>query len=332
MEQPTREPLTEEEVSALLSNPNSGDKTDSKRRIVPYNFRRPDRISKEQVRSLYLLHDNLANNLSSRIPLFLRSACEVSLISVEQQSYSEYLKGLPNPSVLFTINMYPLPGSAIFEINPSVAFPVIDRQLGGIGEPLAEARGITEIEQKILDGFVRLVLTDFCEVWQPIVEFDLDVIGCETRPQLSQIVAPNEVVISVVLHVRIGETRGAISFCLPAITLEPILPKLNQSFYSRINNVPAEQTRSLIEALSMVNLPVAAELHGTTMTIQEILSISPGDVLRLKHRVDEPIEVSVGGVVKFRGDLINRNKRTVVVFRSLVQQGDPYFKDYAQRD
>src|SRR5262245_66158930 len=136
---PSNPLVTEEELSALLDN-NTGTAgaagADKQRRIIPYDFRRPDRISKEQVRSLYLLHDSFSHSLSSSLPIFLRTISEVTLISVEQQAYVEYLYGLPDPTVIFTLAMHPLQGVAVLELNPSVAFPVIDRMLGRAGRPI----------------------------------------------------------------------------------------------------------------------------------------------------------------------------------------------------
>lgn len=304
--------LTQEEMSALLESPDSAQAPgqEKRRRVVPYNFRRPDRLSKEQVRALYLLHDLFSHGLSSSLPIFLRTISEVTLISVEQQAYVEYLYGLPDPTAIFTLTMHPLPGVSVLELNPSLAFPVIDRLLGGKGLPLPEVRAVTEIEQKILESFLKVVIDDLREAWKPVVDLDMEIVGRETRPQLLQIVAPNEVVLSIAFHVQVGDARGMMSLCIPALILEPIIQKFNQSFYSRSHEVPPRQTGSLLNLLSSVPFPVAAELHGTTASMEDLLSLAPGDVLKLDHPIDRPVELSVGGVVKFHGDLAAHNGRT----------------------
>ena len=310
--------LTNEEMSALLnqapSAPSSGQ--EKRRRVVPYNFRRPDRLAKEQMRSLYLLHDMYSHSLSSSLPIFLRTISEVTLISVEQQSYVEYLYGLSDPTAIFTVSMHPLQGVAVIEINPSVAFPIIDRMLGGPGMGIRDSRPVTEIEQKILEGFLKLVTDDLCEAWKPFLEIDMQVVGRETRPQLLQIVAPNEVVLSIVFHVQVGDARGMMSFCIPALMLEPIIQKFNQASYSRSRRVLPEQTRSLLDTLSDVTFPVTAELDRTTALMDDLMGLVPGDVLRLEHRIDQPIRVSVSGIVKFYGELAAYNGRTVVSIHS----------------
>ena len=318
----TREPsskaiLSEEELSALSdvrSKKGAGSKgSEERHRIVPYDFRRPDRVSKEQVRSLYLLHDAFARNLSSSLPNFLRAISEVNLISVEQRAYVDYLSGLPDPSAIFKLSMEPLEGIAVLEMSPNITFPVIDRQLGGPGETISENRALTEIEQKILESFLRIVNESLRAAWKPIVDIDFQCAGCETCPQLLQIVAPNEVVLSIVFHVRIVDVQGTMSLCIPAINIEPILQKLNESSYSRRHpDVPPEQTRAILDNISPVPFPVAAELRGTSASIGDLMGLAPGDVLRLDHRIDEPIEVSIGGIVKFHGELAASDRRTRV--------------------
>jgi flagellar motor switch protein FliM len=317
----TNDLVSNEEMSALLEAGGAlagAASAEKRRRVVPYNFKHPDRISKEQVRSIYLMHDLFAHNLSSSLPIFLRAISEVTLISVEQQAYVEYLYGLPDPAVLFTLSMHPLQGVAALEMNPSVAFPVIDRMLGGPGEALSNQRAVTEIEQRILEGFLKVVTDDLREAWKPLVELDLQIVGRETRPQMLQIVAPNEAVLSVVFHVQIAEARGMMSLCLPALTLEPVIERLSQSLYSRTREVPPAQTRALLDSLRQAAFPVAAEIRGTRALVEDLTRLAVGDVLRLEHRVGQPVTVSVGGVAKFTGDLAARDRRKAVRLREKI--------------
>ncbi len=310
--------LTKEEMSSLLEpGDNEASDTGKRRRVMPYNFRRPDRIPREQIRSLYLMHDLFALSLSSSLPILMRAMSGVTLMSVEQQAYSEFLQGLSDPTALFTVSMHPLPGVAALELSPSVAFPVIDRLLGGAGEDMAQVRAVTEIEQRILEGFVKVITDDLRTMWAPLADLDLQILGRETRPQMLQIVAPNEAVLTITFQVQIAEARGMMSLCLPAITLEPVIQNLNQSVFSRSREVPPDQTRTLLGILSAVKFPVSAELRGTKAAMEDLLKLAPGDVLRLDHRIDQPVEVSVSGAVKFYGDLMAQERRTVVNITSL---------------
>ncbi len=282
-------------------------------RIVPYNFRRPDRLSKEQVRSLYLLHDLFAHSLSSSLPIFMRAITEVHLISVEQQSYGDYLRGMSDPATVFVIAADEMRGTFAIELSASIAFPIIDRLLGGEGEEAIEQHAATELEMKILEGFMKVVAESYVEVWRPIVEFRGDLVGHETRPQLLQIVAPNEVVATVIYQVQIGEmARGAMSICLPIGMLEGLIEKFNQSAYSSQKAPAPETTHSLLKTLSNVNFPVVAELGKFSAAISDLMALQIGDVLQSNHRIEKPVNISVDSSEKFTGRLAASEKRMVV--------------------
>lgn len=307
--------VSAEEMSALL-NQNSmatnGGKAARRPRIVAYDFRRPDRLSKEQVRSLFLLHDMFARSSSSSLPVFLRTLSEVTLLSVEQLAYAQYLGSLPDPTALFAVSMNPLDGMALLELSPAIAFPVIDRMLGGAGGGLEEMRSVTEIEQRILESFLSVVIDDLRLAWRPLVELDLDIVARETRPQMLQIVAPNEVVLVIVFEIGIGEARGRMSLCIPAQILEPLVEKFTPAAYARASEVAPAQTRRILDALAQTDLEITAELRGTRITASDLLDIQAGDVLRLDSRIDAPLQITVGGIQKFCGAPVNFENRTAV--------------------
>jgi flagellar motor switch protein FliM len=310
----SEELLSEEEMSALMpsGNGDAAAERSQRRKITAYNFRRPDRLSKEQIRSLYLLHDLLANSLSSSLPLFLRAFTEVSLISVEQQSYSEYICGLSDPTNIFTFAAQKMRGSFAVEINSSIAFPIIDRMLGGSGENLDEPRPATELELKILEGFLSYVTDDYCEAWKPIIEFETELTGRETRPQLLQIAPPNEVVVAVVYQVQIGEAIGFMSICLPIMLLEPVIAKFNPSSYETVKISAPEAVQSLLDNLSAVYFPVTAELLPTPAMMSDLMNLNIGDVLRTNHRIEHPVSLSVSALPKFKGRVAAHEGKMVV--------------------
>jgi flagellar motor switch protein FliM len=298
-----KELLTDEEMSALLPEQDKTAERGAKKRIVPYNFRRPDRVPKDQMRSLYQLHDLFAHNISSSLPLFLRAFCDVNLISVEQQACSEYTRGLNDPTNIFTFAVEKLRGLFAIELNASIAFPVIDRLLGGKGDDLTEKRPATELELKILDSFLSIITDNYCEAWKPIIEFGAEIVARETRPQMLQIAPPNEVVITAVYQVQIGESRGMMSVCLPVAMLEPIMENFNQSTYAPHVATPPEATRSLLKTLSTVNFPVAVELEKVPAAVADLMNLNVGDVLRTNHRIEKAVEINIGGQTKFAGKL-----------------------------
>ena len=311
----SKEVLSNEEMSALVPEIPKGEgqkNRDKRTRILPYNFRRPDRLSKEQIRSLYLLHDLLAHGLSSSLPLFLRAVCEVNLISVEQQPFGEYMRGLSEPTNIFSIEVDSLPGAFSIEINSSVAFPIVDRLLGGDGKELKKIRPATDLELKILESFLSIVLENYKEAWQPIIPFENRIVGRETRPQLLQIVAPNEVVAVIVYQIQVGKAQGSISICLPVVMLESVLEKFSPSNYSASKHTAPEETLALLQKISNVDFTVAAEMEEVPAAVSDLMALSVGDVLRTNHQVEKPVRVSIGGTKKFGGKVVSDEGRMVI--------------------
>jgi flagellar motor switch protein FliM len=297
--------LSAAEMAALV--PPAAAATDSgspgKRPIALYNFRRPDRLSKEEIRSLYLLHDMFAHALSSSLPLFLRSGSEVNLISVDQQSYGDYLKGLTDPTAIFTVSAKSLHGVYAVEFGSSIAFPVIDRMLGGEGRGLVSPRAATELELKVLEGFLAVINESYRESWKPHVDLETEIVGRETRPQLLQIIPPNGIVVTIVYQVQVGDAKGLMSICLPVEMLEPVIKKANAGAYSSGIPTSPEATNALLNKVSNVNFEVTSDLDPVPAAVADLMSLAVGDVLRTNHSLDRPLNVSVAESPKFIGRL-----------------------------
>ena len=307
--------MTSEEMDALLpeTGAGAGGERDRKNRVVSYNFRRPDRWSKEQIRGLYLLHDMFAQSLSSSLPLHLHSMAEVNLISVDQSPYSEFMRSLPEPTTLFTVAVEPGSGVFAIDLSPGIAFPIIDRMLGGNGaEKQGENKTATDLELKILEGFMGTVIEGYSAAWEPINKVKFKFTGRETRPQMVQIVAPNETVVIVAYQIQVGDVRGTMSFCLPVGMLEPVIDKFTQSSYSSGRAPDPTATLSHLKNLSSVRLPVTAELIETPAAISDLASLTVGDVIRTNHRIDTAINIKIGGLAKFAGTVASFDSRIVV--------------------
>jgi flagellar motor switch protein FliM len=312
---PQEELLTTEEISALLpATPvdEAAVERGKRGRVIPYNFRRPDRLSKEHVRSLYMLHDHFANNLTSSLPLFLRTVSEVTLISVEQQSYTDYLKGLSDPTTIFTLAATSMRSVFVVEFSSSIAFPIIDRLLGGNGHELKETRPATELELKVLEGFLAVVVSNYAEVWKPHAELETEVIGRETRPQMLQVVPPNEVVATISYQIQIGDSKGSMSLCLPVALLEPVVDGFGRATYASDELMPPETTASLLRAIADVRFPVSCELEAVAVAVSDLNALAVGDVLRTNHLIDKTLNVCVSNSAKFVGRLASLDGKLIV--------------------
>jgi flagellar motor switch protein FliM len=313
--------LSQDEVDALLkshtkpaakgaspgggersSGPAPAKKAQAQRKVTLYNFRRPDRVSREQMRSLHFMHDRFARNFSSSLSAYLRTITEVNLVSVEQLSYQEFLLSVPDPTCFNAISIKPLEGALALEVNPTLVFPIIDKMLGGPGEPLKQLRTMTDIEQSIFDGILKLLLEDMRESWRGIVDLDFRIQARETSPQLIQIVAPNEVVLLIVFEVKMGPVSGMINLAIPSIILEPISSKFDQEMFTGYKKSSTfEEAHLLMLSLKRCPMEAAAEIRGTNLTMEEVLQLKVGDLIPLTKRFDAELDLCVDSIPRFKG-------------------------------
>jgi flagellar motor switch protein FliM len=310
--------LSQEEIDALLTSAADIERhtrTDAgpalRESVIAYNFRRPDRVSKDQMRSLHFLHDRFARNVSTSLSAYLRVVTEVGILSVEQFTYSEFLMSLPDPTAFYAISMCPLEGVVALELNPAVAFTMIDRMLGGSGRGVLVTRALTEIEQIVTDAVVKLILENLTETWRGVVECQFRISGRETRPQMLQVAAPNEVVLLLGFEIRIGDTRGVLNICIPATTIEAVSGSFTKSWQKTRRDMTPPERHALQTNLGRLSLGVDASIDST-LSAGEFMRLRLGDVIALEHPVSKPIEVRVNGRTKFRGSPLADATRTAV--------------------
>jgi len=302
--------VSQDEMDVILAGTeNPGPKSD--RRVAVYDFRRPDRVAKEQLRSLHYLHDRFAMNVTTSLSAFLRSMTEVSIVSADQVSYSEFLSSLPDPTAFYALSLQPLDMLGAMELNPAVAFTMVDRMLGGTGDSPCPDRALTEIEQNVVDSVVKLMLDHLTETWKAVSAVNFRMHARETRPQMLQVAGPNEIVIRLGFAVRVGDTRGTVSLCIPASAIEAIGSSFERAWHRARRQPTAEETSRLTANLGRVQLSVTAQLE-TAFPARELLAIQPGDVVHLGHSSRQPVTVQVGGQPAFLGHLTQRNGRIAI--------------------
>lgn len=300
--------LSQEEIDALLSAPVETARIETPvavqepPAVIRYNFRRPDRVSKEQIHSLHFLHDRFARNVSTSMSAYLRTITELSVVSVEQFSYSEFLMSLADPTAFYALAIPPFDELGALEINPAVAFAMVDRMLGGVGAVATPNRALTEIEQNVVDQVVKLLLDALTETWRPIVDLAFGIRGRETRPQMLQVAAPNETVLMVVFDMKVGDSRGMANLCLPVSMVESTGNHFAQAWH-RVRREPTPIERGWVnENLSRVPLAIDAMIEAH-LSARDLLAMSPGDVVSLGIAAHKPIDLLVGNTVKFKGRL-----------------------------
>ncbi|HVN81038.1 MAG TPA: flagellar motor switch protein FliM [Terriglobia bacterium] len=269
------------------------------KKVAIYNFRRPDRVPKTLLRSLQFLHDKFCSNVSSSLSAYLRAITEVTLLSVEQTTYAEFLVSLSDPTYYSAISISPLDGMAALEMNLELVFPIIDRLLGGVGSVLKLNRNITEIEKNIIQGVIKLITTNLAETWKPVSVIEFAFRASETRPQLLHVAAANEVVILVIFEVKVGDTRGTMHLCLPFAGLEPISGKFEQEINVRGRGNVKEENKRLLSTLFKMPVSISAELAGGMVTVRDLLILQPCDVLKLDRIPSDHVMVHIGGIPRF---------------------------------
>nr|HDM59114.1 flagellar motor switch protein FliM [Bacillota bacterium] len=321
--------LSQEEIDALLTQvPEEAEKEPggiggaaSGKSAQLYDFKRPDRLSKENVRSLHLIHDRFARSCSASFSAYLRTMSDVNLLSVDQFTYFEFLMSLPDPTCLNILSMKPLEGNAALEMNPSIVFPVIDKLLGGPGLPLAEVREMTDIEFGIIEGMLKRSLKDLEDAWSQAIEVEIAIVDRETTPQLMQIAAPNEPVVLVTFEIKIADLSGMMNLCIPSRMLEPVMNRFTQDWYSlSVSNRPEKIGLWINELLNEVPLPVSVFLGETKLAVQDIVNLEKGDIVVLGNHTSTPLTVRVGGVPKFRASIGEHGHRAAVKILSMIER------------
>ncbi len=313
--------LSQEEIDSVFRNlKQKGPEEDAASKAVPYDFRRPDRIAKDQLRAIHLLHDNFARNLASSLSAYLRAYVIVNLVSVEQISYAEFCQCLPSPTCLVSLSMKPYDGNAVLELNPSLVFPILEMLLGGTGRTNTKiTREVTEIEQVVLDGLYRVALQDLRQAWHGVTQIDFVIEQRETEPQLLQILAPNEAVVAIGLEVRIAETSGMMNIGMPSIIIKMLRQKFDQQWsVRRTESTLAEQARTL-RLLKAAAMQLDARLEGPTLLVSDLMRLQAGDVLSFDYAVNRPVGFLLNGKLKYRGQVAATGRKKAFIIEELHQ-------------
>ncbi len=321
--------LSQNEIDRLLQQLSTGEldvkefnMENAQKKVRNHDFRRPSKFAKDHLRTIQIINENYARLLTNFLSGYLRTLVQVDVQTVQAMQYSEFTNSIANPAVLGIINFNPLPGSIIFEINPSIAYSLIDRILGGRGFIMEKMRGFTEIELAILMRIISQMLGLMRDPWENVTTIRPSLDRIETNAQFAQLMSPNEMVVLITFTARIGEVEGLLNLCIPHMTVEPVMSKLSTKlWFSLIEHGSTEESKEAIERkIEESKIPVSAILGRTTISVHDFLMLQPGDVLSLNTNVDGKIEVIVGDMLKFYGKPGARNKRMAVNITDIVRE------------
>lgn len=321
--------LSQNEIDELLKALNTGEldiqqfkNTNNEKKIKNHDFRRPSKFSKEHLKTLNIIYENYARLITNFLTGYLRTLVQIDVVEVQPLIYNDFSNSVSNPAIMSIVELTPLEGSIVFEIDPNIAFALIDRILGGKGTDMEKVRDFTEIEIAIIERIVIQILNLMHEPWSNVIELRPRLERIETNPQFAQIASPNEIIALTTLSVRVGEVEGLMNICIPYMVIEPVVPKLSTKFwFSTVEKGTTEESRKAIESkIEKMFLPVKAILGRTTITVDDFLDLQPGDVLSLDTKVDSPLEVLVGDLLKFYGQPGVMRKKVAVKVTHVVKR------------
>lgn len=299
--------LNQDEIDSLLRALSSGEldvdemKDKDEKQVKDYDFARPSKFSKEHLRTLEIIFEHYGRLLSTNLPVYLRKNVQVDVMNSEAVTYQEFSNALSNPVLLGIVNFSPLQGNIIVEIASNLGYAIVDRMLGGVGNPLEKTREFSEIELLIIERILTICVNLLREPWESVVDVHPRLERIETNSQYAQIISPGEMIALVTINLKIGDVEGLMNICLPFITLEDIMDKLNTKYwYSTLQEKDEQVYSDTIEALiSKAPMPVKAVLGNSVISVNDFINLQIGDIIRLDTKIEEELSVYVGSIKKF---------------------------------
>jgi len=286
---------------APADEPETPRKRGKDKKDMPYDFKRPERVGKEQMRALQSLHEGFARNYGAALSALLRTIVEVKLASADQMTYSEFVFSLENPTCFNVLRAEPLEGNLVLDMNPSIVYPIIDRLLGGGKEAAPPARRpMTEIELRLMSRTTDLFLEELKGAWEHVLSLRTEVEKVESNPQLAQIVPPNEVIVLISFEVSLADVRGMFNLCIPYNAIEKVSSELaNNSWvsYSPLSN-DQKTVESIGNQLEGSSVELVVTLAETRLRTADMIGLRVGDIITTDKDVRTPLDISVQGVPK----------------------------------
>lgn len=301
--------LSQQEIDELLTTVTGDDDNvaiadpakNKDQSILAYDFKHPNRVSKDQIRTLENMHDNFSGHYGSTMSAIMRTIVDVDLVSVDQITYAEFIMSLVTPSCTYTVQMPPLDGVCLIDYNPTLTFSFIDRMFGGNGKILETERELTGIERSVMGKLAKKLYVDLRKSWEHIVDIDIEQVSFETNPQFIQIVPSTETVIVVSFQIKLFQSTGLLTICYPYVSLEPVIMKLSaQNWIDSTKRKSLEDDKILnLNNLESVETDLAAVLLDTDIQVSEFMQLQVGDVVRSDKKINAPIELFVNKKRKF---------------------------------
>lgn len=322
------EVLSQNEIDNLLKALSTGEldaddyKGNNEKEVKSYDFARPSKFSKEHLRTLEIIFEHYGRLLYTNLPAYLRKNVQVEVMNAEAVAYSEFSNALSNPVLLGIVNFSPLQGNIIIELGTNLGYAIIDRMLGGEGNSLDKKRDFSEIELLIVERIMNISVDLLREPWQNVVALSPRLERIETNLQFAQIISPQEMIAIVTISMRIGDVDGLMNVCLPFITLEEVMDKLNTKYwFSAMERKDENSYEEAIESLiSRSKIPIRAVLGNSTISVNDFVNLQKGDIIKLDSGIEKELEIYVGNIRKFKALPGSSNDNYAVRVTSIIRE------------
>lgn len=325
------EVLSQSEIDELFKALNTGEidvndmqEANEQKGVKVYDFTRPSKFSKEQLRTLEIIFENYARLISTYLSGHLRTMVSAEVMNAEAVTYSEFSNALINPVILAVTDFRPLKGSILLELSPNMGFTIIDRVLGGSGSGLNSIRDFTDIERVILEKIFVQFVQLLVEPWQNVVELDPMLEKIETNSQVVQIISPNEIIALVTLNIKIGNVAGMMNICIPHLVIESIMDKLNTKFWfsQKEQELGPSYEEYIQKMIQKSRVPVKVILGKTHITVKEFLELMRSDIIKLDRDIDSDLDVYVGNILKFTGTPGEYKNKVAIKINQVIARED----------
>ncbi len=327
--------MSQNEIDDLLAALSTGEvdvkdieEEKKEKKVRKYDFSRPDKFAKDQLRTLEIIHENYSRLMNNFLSGYLRTYIEVDVISVQSLIYTEFSNSIANPAILGIVDFSPFEGQIIVDISSDIAYAMIERVLGGTnnkGAATKESRSLTEIEMTLLRSILIKFINLLKEPWGNIVELRPKLENIETNSQFAQIVSPAESVALITFSIHIGEIEGMINLCIPHFVIEPILPSLSSRLWFATSNKreATQDERSALEVgLGLSKIDLSAVVGQSLISVSELLNLQRGDIILLDKSVEEDFDIFVENKLKYKAKPGVKKKNVAVMITEVVEGGE----------
>jgi len=323
------EVLAQEEIDALLKNTSSEnqkeeEKEADKETTYLYDFKHPNRVTKDQLRNLRTIHESFSRMLATYLTTLLRTIVDVNLLSVDQVTFLEFTTAMSNPGCIWIFELEEYEGKGIIEVSPDLVLLTIERLFGGEGKQSGETRSLSIIEQNVASKIVERCLSVYDEAWAKATPIETKLVSFEMNPQFAQVAPPSETAVVMLLEIKVNDTTFPMNICFPYYVIDPIIQKLTANSWLGFSGIPktGEDKQKAVDSVKNLEVTITVNLGDTVLSVQELLDLEIDDVLVLDTKIDKPLKVIIGGKERFDATVGREGKKLAIRVESVISNNE----------